>query len=508
MRRIHDVLRFHHELGMGQREIARSLQMSQSTVHQYLHLFTNAGLNWPLPEGWNEARIESALFGDKQKAPAEPARQPDFAHIEKELRQHRDLTLELLWREYRNRQPGGYSYSRYCVLYRQWKRSQDLVLRQNHRAGEKMFVDWAGATIPIHDPQGGPVVQAPVFVAVLGASAYAYAEVARNQQMEAWLGAHMRAFEFFEGVPEFAVIDNTKTGVSKACRYDPELNPTYQEFALHYTFGVLVARPYKPRDKAPAEAGVQVVQRWILAALRHRRFFHHAEAGLAVRELLSQLNQRPFRKRAGCRQSVFLELDKPALKPLPAERYDLSQWSEAKVHIDYHVAADGNFYSAPYGLVGKPVDVRLTPTTVEIFHKGERVASHIRSRKTNFAVTTETHRPPAHQAHLEWPPERLVEWARQVGARTAALVERILERYPHPQMGYRGCLGLIRLAKQYTAARMEAAAERALATGACRYASVKSILANGLDQLPLPAGEPASPPGPDHDNIRGPQYFE
>jgi transposase len=305
------------------------------------------------------------------------------------------------------------------------------------------------------------------------------------------------------------VPDNTKTGVTKPCRYDPDVNPTYQEFAAHYGFGVLPARPYKPRDKAIVENAVQVAQRWILAALRHRKFFSLAEANLAVADLLQRINHRPFRKRDGSRASVFESLDKPALRPLPRESFDMSQWSRARVNIDYHVAFDDNLYSVPYNLVHEVVEIRSTPTTVEILHKGSRVASHLRSRGRGKAVTIGAHRPKSHQAHLEWPPSRMVQWAQKIGPHTARLFEQMMADKPHPEMGYRGCLGIIRLAGKYAHTRMEAAAELALLTGACRYRSIESILKNSLDQQPLPSSAPpAAPPPPRHDNIRGAEYFE
>ena len=295
--------------------------------------------------------------------------------------------------------------------------------------------------------------------------------------------------------------------MSKAHRYDPDINPTYHNFAMHYGFGVLPARPYKPRDKAVVENAVQVAQRWIIAALRHHKFFSLEEANLVIGELLHRLNHRPFRKRDGSRASVFESFDKPALKPLPGEAFDMSQWSRARVNIDYHVAFDANVYSVPYNLVHELVEVRSTPTTIEIFHKSQRVASHLRAHGHGHAVTIADHRPRSHQAHLEWTPSRMVHWAQTIGPNTARLFERILADKPHPEMGYRSCLGIIRLADQYSAVRVEAAAERALLTGACRYQSVKSILKNSLDALPA-AAPPASSPPPPHDNIRGAEYFE
>jgi transposase len=303
------------------------------------------------------------------------------------------------------------------------------------------------------------------------------------------------------------VPDNAKTGVNKACRYDPDLNPTYQEMALHYGVGVVPARPYKPRDKAKVESGVLLIERWIIAALRHHRFFTVSDANQAVRELLDRVNQRPFRKRPGSRASLFAELDKPALRMLPAERFDMSQWTRAKVNIDYHIAFDTNFYSVPYNLVHEVVEIRSTPTTVEILHKGQRVASHLRGRGHGKAITVHEHRPKSHQAHLEWTPSRMLSWAQRIGPQTAQLFDRILADKPHPEMGYRGCLGLIRLAEKHSPQRMEAAAQRALLTGACSYQSVKSILQHSLDALPVEKPTPPATTPARHDFIRGAEYF-
>jgi transposase len=509
MRKIKEILRLHFEQKLGQRQIARSIRTSQSTVHEYLARAKAAGLGWPLGEEWDEDRLEQALF-PPDHTPQKPPKQaqPDYLYIRQQLEQHRDLTLELLWEEYRQQHPDGYCYSRFCRLYRRWKKQQDVVLRQDHRPGEKLFLDWAGATIPVWQADGS-ARPAAVFVSALGASSYTYAEAVADQQMANWLKVQMNALEFYGGCPQLLIPDNTKTGVTRACIYEPDLNPTYQEFATHYGVAVMPTRPRKPRDKAKVESAVQVVQRWIVMRLRHRRFFSIVAINEAIRELLTYLNNRPFRKRREeNRASLFAKLDRPALRPLPAERYDLSQWAQARVNIDYHVAFDGNWYSVPHTLTGETVEVRSTPATVEIFHRGKRVASHLRSRERNKAVSQNEHRPKSHQAHLEWPPSRMVQWAAKVGPHTAQLVERILDDKPHPEMGYRACLGIIRLAVKYSPARMENAAERAVLTGAVSYRSVKSILRNGLDAQPSPPTPPPPRSSPDHENLRGPQYFQ
>ena len=509
MRKLREVLRLRFELKLGYQQIGRSCAIAVSTVHKYLKRAEAAGVTWPLPEDWDEARVEQSMFRHAAPLAAKPqlARTPpDFAAVHEQLRSNKYVTLQLLWEEYRQATPDGYRYSRFCELYQRWRKKLDVVLRQEHKAGEKMFVDWAGATIPVYDRHTGEAWQAPLFVATLGASSYTWSEATRDQQMESWLGAHVHAFEQFGGIPLLVVPDNTKTGVTRAHRYDPDLNPTYYNFALHCGFGIVPARPYKPRDKAKVENAVQVAQRWIVAALRHHKFFSLEELNVAIRELLTKLNHRPFRKREGSRATAFEAIDKPALKPLPMEPFDVSEWSRARVNIDYHVVFDSNLYSVPYNLVHELVEIRSTPTTVEILHKGTRIASHLRCRGRGVALTNGEHRPRSHRAHLEWTPSRMVHWAETIGPNTARLFERIMSDKPHPEMGYRGCLGIIRLAEKYSAHRVEAASERALLTGACRYKSVESILRNSLDRVPPSTLPPASTPP--HDNIRGSEYFE
>ena len=507
MRKLKEVLRL-HSLGLSQHQIARGCSISQSTVHEYLSAAQKAGVQWPLPEGWGDQQIEQALF-PQRPAPVVWRKhpEPDWTQIDQELRTHKDLTLQLVWQEQREANPDGYGYSRFCDLYRQWLKKLDLVLRQEHRAGEKMFVDYAGATIPIHDRQSGEVQSAAVFVAVLGASSYTFAEATSGQDLRNWIGSHMRALEFFGGAPEVVVPDNLKSAVSQPSYYEPDLNPTYRDLGEHYGIAIIPARPYRARDKAKAEVGVQVVQRWIVAALRKRKFFSLAEVNQAIGELLVRLNQRPFRKRPGSRATLFEHLDRPALKPLPVARYQYGEWKKARVNLDYHVEVERHFYSVPYALVHQEVDVHLTGETVEILHRGVRVASHVRSWEPAKASTLPEHMPKAHQKHVGRTPSRLIEDAQQVGPVTGQLVEAILGAKRHPEQGYRSCLGILRLAKTYPVERMEAAARRCLRARAYNFQSMDSILKNQLDRLPLP-GDPPSRPVVDHDNIRGADYFD
>ena len=507
MRKIKEVLRL-NSLGLKQQQIAASCCVSQSTVSEYLQAAQAAGLSWPEAAALDERQAGEKLFPERvvplQRGQYPP---PDFGAIHRELQTHKHVTLQLLWEEYRQICPHGYRYSRFCELYHRWRFQQDVVLRQQHRAGEKMFLDWAGDTIAVYDRQTGEARPASIFVAVLGASSYTFAEPRWTQTLPDWIGAHIDAFEFFGGVPEIVVPDNPKTGVTKACRYEPDLNRTYQEMAGHYGVAVVPARPAKPRDKAKVEAGVLVVERWILAALRQRKFFGLAELDQAMADLLERLNNRPFRKREGSRRTLFETLEKPVLRPLPAERYPYGEWRTARVNIDYHLEFERHYYSVPYQLTGQAVELRASAAIVEIFQRGVRVASHARSRVPYAATTVAEHRPKSHQKHLEWTPSRLIQWAASVGPATAAVVERILASKPHPEMGFRSCLGILRLAKQYSLARLEAAAERALAWNACSYQSLKSMLERGLDGRPVEPTPPSRPPV-EHGNLRGAEYFD
>ena len=503
MRKIKEILRLRWDLGLGVRQIARSLSISHSTVSDLLQRAEAAGISWPLPAELDESVLEQKLYpGNSGRRRTRP--EPDWNWVYRELK-HKGVTLQLLWLEYKREHPDGYQYSQFCERYRQWCGKLDVVLRQTYRAGEKVFVDFAGLTVPVVDPKTGEIRQAQVFVAVLGASNYTYAEATWSQDLPSWIGAHCRAFEFFGGVPAIIVPDNPKAGVSRACRYEPDINPTYQEMAVHYGAVVIPARPRKPRDKSKVEAAVQNVERWVLAPLRNRTFYSLAELNEAIRERLELLNNKPFQKLEGTRRSLFEALDKPALKPLPPERYQFAQWKKARVNIDYHVQVDHSYYSVPYQLVGEEVDVRITSTTVEILHKGRRVASHLRSPEKGHYVTDPKHRPASHQKHLEWTPSRIIRWAETVGPSTAELVTAILASKPHPEQGYRSCLGIIRLGKRYSTERLEAAAERALAYGAKSYRSVKSILEKGLDQRA--AEVPPEVPTINHVNVRGAAYY-
>ena len=505
MRKIKEVLRLRWELGLGCRQTGRSFSISHNTVAEYEQRAQAAGLSWPLPEDLDDQALEARLFPPTLPVPLSPRTVPDWAEIHEELRRP-DMTLQLLWYEYQEQHPQGYRYSQFCELYRRWAKKLDWCLRQEHRAGEKLFVDFSGQGIPITHPGTGAVTFHTLFVAVWGASSYTYAEACQSEELPHWIGAHVRAFGFFGCLPKVLIPDNLRAAVHKACRYDPDLNPTYQAMARHYGIAVIPARVGKPKDKAKVEAGVLLVERWILAALRHRTFFSLAEANQAIRELLIQLNQKPFKKLPGSRRERFLALDQPAAQSLPRTPYEYADWLKARVNIDVHIEVDGHYYSVPYLLVREQVEVRLTQTIVEVFFKNQRVAGHARSFRKGGYTTRPEHLPPAHQHHLAWTSERILRWTEKIGPYTAAVAQEILKAKDYPEQGFRACLGLVRLGDRFSSARLEAACRRASQMKHYRYQSIKSILTSGLDQQPLtPIPEP---PIRLHPHIRGKDYYQ
>jgi len=502
VRKIKEILRLSGELGLSRREIARSLTVSHNTVSDVLGRATAAQVSWPTAEALSEEELDRRLY--PPTIATHPRPEPDPEHLHRELKR-KGVTLQLLWLEYKAEYPDGLGYTQFCQRYRRWRDKLDVTFRQNHRAGEKLFVDFAGQKMAIVERTSGLVSQCPIFVATLGASSYTYAEACRGEDVRSFLLAHVRALEFFGGSPRVVVCDNTKAAVTGPSFYEPDLNPAYADLARHYGLVILPARVRRPRDKAKVESAVLAVERRVLAPLRDRRFFSLAELNQAIRAEVERLNSRPFTKMAGSRRSLFETLERPALLPLPRDPYELATWKRARVNIDYHVEVGGAFYSVPYSLAREEVEVRVTETTVEILKGGERVASHARTHERGRYVTTSEHMPESHRRYLEWSPSRLVAWGAGVGPETARLIETILEHRRHPEHGYRACLGIMRLSRRYPRERMEAAAGRALALQALSYRSLKSILERGLDQVEA-APEPARLPL-QHENLRGPAYF-
>lgn len=508
MRKIKECLRLKLDCGLSHERIARALGLSKGVVSKYVARAQAVGLDWPALSALDETRIAARLC--VPAAVVRGDRAPiDLPWVHRELRR-KGVTLQLLWQEYReaNADRSTYQYTQFCQHYHDYAGSLRRSMRQPHRAGEKLFIDYAGPTVAIVDPDTGESRRAHIFVAVLGASSYTYACATPGETQADWLRGLSQALQFYQGVPALVVPDNPRALIARPDRYEPELNRATQACAQHYGMAILPARPRRPQDKAKVEVGVQVVERWILARLRHQCFFSLAALNHAIAELLTDLNDRPFKKLAGSRRSWFETIDQPALMPLPAQPYEVARFKPCRVNIDYHVELDGHYYSVPHPLVRKTVEARITDYTVEILHAGRRVASHARSQARGRHTTVAEHMPAAHRAHLEWTPGRFLHWATDIGPATHQLVEHLLTHRPHPEMGYRSCLGLLSLARQYGHPRLEAACVRALAIGSRTRKSVLSILHGGLDQQPLPTpAAQADWVSPDHDNLRGPAYY-
>ena len=508
MNKIREILRLHLDSKLSQHQIAASLKISSGVVNKYISLARTAALSWPVAPHLNDKALRALLRPYKETEKLDAFVEPDYSSIHQELKQ-KGVTLLLLWQEYDGVYgKKAYRYARFCAKYKDWLACQKPSMRQTHRAGEKLFIDYCGPTLDVIDPTTGEVRSAAVFVAVLGASNYTYAEATWDQKLPNWIGSHVRSFQFFGGVPALLVPDNLKSAVTKANRYEPELNRTYADLASHYATAIVPARPYKPKDKAKVENAVLVVERWILARLRHQTFVGLAELNAAISELLQQLNQRPFKKLPGTRASQFEAIDKPALKPLPEQSYELAQFSKARVHVDYHIEVDRHYYSVPHTLIKQALDVRLTLHTVECFHEGIRVASHVRSFLKGKHTTLAEHMPPSHKAYSEWSPGRFLNWALDIGPNTRDVIQRLLNQGAHPEQNYRSCFGILSLAKRYGKVRLEAASYRALAIGSPRRHSIESILKKGLESQPLNANETDTAPVVKHENIRGPGHYQ
>jgi transposase len=506
MRKISEVLRLKWACGLSNRAIARGCHLSHSTVREYLRRAEAAGLSWPVPEELGEDEIYQRLFpgGPSTGKAGRVKALPNWETVRTELKKH-GVTLQLLWEEYQAEHPEGYKYSQFCELYRRYVQKLDPPMRQTHKVGEKLFVDYAGDTVPILDPESGEISQAAIFVAVQGASSYTYAEAQASQELVHWIGGHVRAMAFFGGVTQIIVPDNLKQGVKSPCWYDPDLNQTYLEMAQHYGIAVLPTRVRKPRDKAKVEVGVQVVERWILARLRNWTFFSLGELNGAIHKLLEDLNNRPMEHLQKSRRELFEELDQPALRPLPEKPYEYATFKLARVNIDYHVEFEKHFYSVPYPLIHEEVRIRATERMLEVFHKSQRepVAVHPRSHLPGRYTTRTEHMPANHQKVGEWTPERMLHWASEIGPHTEHLVQAILASRQHPEQAFRSCLGVLRLAGQYADAQMEVAAQMALEAETLNYRGIKAV----VEALPpQPTSEPM--PLPAHENIRGNSYYQ
>jgi transposase len=505
MRQLRQMLRLHHD-GISTREIARTLGVARSTIQDNLERARAAGISWPLPAEWSDEALEQQLFARSGMKPGRRRHsEPDWALLTRELKRP-GVNLMVLWEEYRESHPEGYRYSRFCDLFREFERRLSPVMRQHHVAGDKVFVDYSGKKIAIVDPTTGEVRDAEIFVAVLGASNYTFAEATWTQGLQDWIEAHVRMFRFFCGCPRLVVPDNLKSGVHKASFYDPEINRSYAMMAVHYGVGILPARPYRPRDKAKVEAGVKFAQTYILGRLRHQTFFSLIDANRAIAQALERMNGHVMRRLGLSRRDLFASVERPALRPLPATDYEFAEWRLARVGIDYHVEVEDFYYSVPHALIRAQVDLRITSRTIEVFHRAKRVAFHQRRYGGRRHGTLPDHMPSAHRRYAAWSPARFQRWAHSIGPNTEALVVAVLANRPHPEQGFRTCLGVLHLFRGLEPVRAEAVAARALSIGALTYKSVASILKNNLDRAPSPPAE-SDTVIENHQNLRGPGYF-
>ena len=499
MRKIRDVLRLKLETKLSHERTAAALNLSKGVVAKYVTLANAAGLDWAQIQALDDTALHNRLLGTPQRTSAFV--QPDYGRMHQELRR-KGMTMMLLWQEHVAQHPGActHQYSQFCVNYRTYAQSLKRSMRQIHRAGEKLFIDYAGPTVELTDAS-----RAHIFVAALGASSYTYACATPRESMADWLGATAQALRFFGGVPQLIVPDNPKALIAHADRYEPRANETVHDFARHYGTSFLPARPYHPQDKGKVESAVQVVERWILMRLRHQRFASVDDVNEAIAPLLEQLNTRAFQKLPGSRASAFAQLDAPALQPLPMQTWELAVYKTVRVHIDQHIEFEGHRYSVPQSLVGQVLEARVTARTVELLHRGQRVASHLRCAHKGGFTTVPEHLSAAHRAHLECTPERLIHWGNTIGVATGALITRLLETRRHPEHGYRACLGLLSLAKRFTHPRLEAACVVALALGTTNSTHVRDILLNGRDRVTPATQEWTSP---EHVHVRGPGYYQ
>ena len=506
MRKIRDILRLRHAAGLSIRQIRASTKVSLGAIQKLLAKAEEEGLAWPLPpELDDDSRLARLFYPGADTRVSTRYQLPDWSALHQALKR-KGMTKQLLWEEYTEQYPNRcYSYSQFCERYAQWKGLQKRSMRQTHKAGEKCFVDYAGQTVPLVCAETGEIREAQIFVAVLGASSYTYAEASSSQSLPDWLASHVRAFEYFGGTPAILVPDNLKSGVTKACRYDPELNASYQQLAEHYQLAVVPARPYKPKDKAKAEVGVQLVERWILARLRHHTFFALAELNQCIRALLDELNDKPFKQLPGNRRQAFAQLDQPALRALPRHPYRFVEIKPVKVNIDYHVQYQGHHYSVPHQYVGETLELHAGEHLISVYFRQRQVAAHPRAYRPG-ATTAPGHMPERHRKHQQWTPGRLKNWAKAIGPEVLDWVTTQLETKDHPEQAYRVCLGLLNLSRAYPCERLEAACRIANQAGLMRLKQVKSILQSNRDQLPEQLDLDTELPQ-NHENIRGPHTF-
>jgi len=512
MRKLREVLRLKYDCQLTNRQIGAAAKTSASTVSYYTRAFMASGLCWPLEETLSDDELVQKLEPYCSQLKTKQIRKvlPDFAAMHQELKR-KGITQQLLYEEYKSQHSdNAYSYSEYSRRYRQWKKRCKASLRQTYKAGEKCFVDYAGPKVTLYNSESGVTHEAVIFIGVLGASNYTYAEATLTRSIPDWLGSHQRMFEFFGGVPKMVIPDNEKAGVKSACYYDPELNPNYCAFAAHYQTTVLPTRPGRPRDKAKVETAVQIVERFILAKLRHHKFFSLEELNQAIAGLLTELNLAPFKKLPGTRHSQFESLDKPELKPLPQVPYEHAEIKRVQVRLDYHIEVDKHYYSVPHHLIGKTVEYRLTQRFLEVYYQGQRIASHARSSKMGAHTVVPEHMPEVHRKHQAWTPQTFLDWAKKKGDACFKIVTNIIQEQPNPECCYRVYLGFCNLQKHYEENQFMMACQYACSIEAYQYKSIRSILETKIYQCisTEAANDDANFTPTSHSHVRGSNYYQ
>lgn len=516
MKKLREVLRLHFECKLTNRKIAKALSLSPTTISSYIKATKLAHLDWNQVAQLSDSQLTEMIEPHcKQLSQKTSKKNPiDFVYVHSQLK-IKGVTRELLHQEHQQKGASikAISYTEFCRQYREFKKTLKPSMRQTHIAGEKTFVDYAGPTVSIYNNESGQAHQAVIFVGTLGASNFTYAEATMTRSLPDWIGSHVRMFEYFDGVSETLVPDNEKSAVNKACYYDPEVNPNYIALAAHYNTAVIPARPYHPKDKAKVEVAVQVVERWILARLRHHKFFSLTELNESISHLLEELNNKPFKKLIGSRRSHFESYEKTALKPLPKNRYEFVIIKKVQVNLDYHVEVDGHYYSVPHHHLGKSVEYHLSQNSVSLFYEGQRIAIHKRSRNKGGVTTEVEHMPQAHKRHHEWTPNQFAQWGKSVGYSVAEVANDIIKNKLHPECCYRIHLGLMNLKKKFGASRLEEACKYALSRQLVSFTHIKSILKTQADKAPLVAVndskslEEGNQPSHQHHNLRGASYY-
>ncbi|HQO04196.1 MAG TPA: IS21 family transposase [Spirochaetota bacterium] len=508
LKRVREALRLHHECKLSLRKTAQALSISRPVLSGYLEQCHSLGITYEKARQISDDELHAYLFSSSRKDPRLEYLVSAFPHYAKELSKV-GVTRQLLWEEYVRDIAEGYSYSQFCYHFQKWNDSQELYMRIEHTAGDKLYVDYAGKKIDIVDPSTGEIRSAEIFVAALGASKLIYAEAVWTQQKHDFIAAQVHTLTYIGGVPRAIVPDCLKSAITKGHRYEPDINPEYQDFASHYGTTILAARPYRPQDKAVVEGAVKIVYQRIYAPLRSRIFHSIEELNRAIREQLEVLNNRTLQVYGISRWELFREIEKEALGPLPVEKYTIRHFKKLKVQFNYHVylSEDVHYYSVPYRHRGKHVEVRYTATIVELYLNNSRIATHTRNYKKYSYTTNKDHMPSGHAFVDDWSAEKFIRWAQNTGVHAAEVIERILNEKEHPEQGYKICLGILNLGKEHGKERLNDACRRALHFDSLSFKMIKNILQHGLENIQdenTSGGQLEMFP---HENIRGPEYY-